>query len=420
MAPDGDQRRLTVVALNYAPEHTGSAPYTAALVGALAGARDQVRVIAGYPHYPQWRIHDGYVGLAIRERSPGVHVTHLRHPVPDRPGIVGRTLMECVFGLRAAFSRWGRCDAVLLVSPALFSTGLAMVAARLRRIPTCVWVQDLYSLGIAETGLAGGRVTRLVRALEGRILRSADVIIAIHDRFEQHLVTELGVDPERVRVVRNWSHVAAPEVDEAERDAVRARLGWAPSDVVVLHAGNMGAKQGLENVVQAARIAAERSSAVRFVLLGDGNRRRELERAATATPGRLDFVDPLPDGEFEAALNAADVLLVNELPGVTSMSVPSKLTTYFRTGRPVVAATEPTGVTAQEVRAAGAGVIVSSSEPALVVDAAEALATDPEAARAYGASARRFAAEHLEASAATERIRELLHSVSRSVRSTAR
>ena len=66
-----------------------------------------------------------------------------------------------------------------------------------------------------------------------------------------------------------------------------------------------------------------------------GSQREQLA-ARGAGVERLTFAAPLPDGEFEAALAAADVLLLHEKPGVVEMSVPSKLTSYFTAGRPVV------------------------------------------------------------------------------------
>ena len=69
--------------------------------------------------------------------------------------------MELAFGVRLMFARWGRPDMVVLISPALFSTGLAMLRVRWgwKRVPAAVWVQDLYSQDVElktmeTTGLA--------------------------------------------------------------------------------------------------------------------------------------------------------------------------------------------------------------------------------------------------------------------------
>lgn len=184
-------------------------------------------------------------------------------------------------------------------------------------------------------------------------------------------------------------------------------MGWNARDVVVLHAGNMGIKQGLENVVETARLAEIRGSAVRFVLLGDGNQRRHIEETARDI-GHIDILDPLPDAEFTAALRAADILLVNELQGLREMAVPSKLTSYFSTGVPVLAATEEDSTTAFEIRQARAGIRVDPNAPAELLEAAELLGADKQLAGQYGRAGHQYARERLSEEAATVRYSDWL------------
>lgn len=380
--------RILVLGLHYAPEVSGNAPYTAGAVDGLVAAGHQVRVVTGYPHYPQWRIDPDFRGLRITETSPGLRLTRVRPYVPRRPKLVTRVLMELSYGVQAATASWDRPDVVLLVSPALFGSVVPLQRARAAGIPVVTWVQDIYTLGVAQTTDSGG--AGAVGRIERGLLNGSTRVVAIHDRFRRFMTSELGVTSP-IDVVRNWSHVAPPAA--VDREAVRRRLGWADDDVVVLHAGNMGAKQGLENVVRASRVAADRGSAVRFVMMGDGQRRPDLE--ALDPNSRLEFVDPLPDGEFEQALAAADVLLVNERPGLTEMSVPSKLTTYWSSSRPVVAAVDAASVTADEVRAAEAGVVVSPTDPEALVDEVEKLVGDPARCSALVAGGLAFRDRHL-------------------------
>jgi glycosyltransferase involved in cell wall biosynthesis len=332
----------------------------------------------------------------------GVPVRRLRQYVPRSPRLLNRLLMELSFGLRAALTPWHRPDAVIVVSPALFSSRIALARARLSGIRRLVWVQDLYGAGATETGQASGRAAAALAAFERHTFRRADRLVVIHDRFKQRLVTDLGLDPSVIDVVRNWSHL--PEIPAMDRAAVRRRLGWADDDVVVLHAGNMGAKQGLENVVRAARLASERGSRVRFALLGDGSRRRTLLSLLESLGGcdRLDFMSPLSSDEFGPTLAAADILLVNERPGLADMCVPSKLTTYFSTGLPVLAATDVGSVTADEVAVSGGGMRVDAGDPAALLTGAERLGEDPALRAFLGASGREFRAGFLSEDAAVD------------------
>ncbi|GER21695.1 glycosyltransferase WbuB [Zafaria cholistanensis] len=372
-----------IVSLNYAPEPTGNAPYSTKLAEGLNRRGRAVQVLAGYPHYPEWTIPAGYRGMTMDQQINGISVRRLRHAVPAEPGIFSRIHMELSYGLRSVLTNWRKTDVVLTVSPALFASGLAVLKARITGTPIGVWVQDIYSRGLEETKGSSSLAAKVMKRVEGQTLRSATGVAVIHERFRAYVVNELGVPGDRVRVIRNWTHISVP--DNVDRAAARSQFGWALQDTIALHAGNMGVKQNLENVIDAARLAELQGSSVRFVLLGHGNQRPALEKYAAGVKN-ITFMDPLPDELFTQALQAADVLIVNEMPGVKEMSVPSKLTSYFATGRPVVAATEPDSATADEIRASGAGIQVNSGRPQSLLNAVEELVANPELAASCGAA----------------------------------
>lgn len=401
--------RIVIHGLNYLPEPTGISRYTAGLANGLAGRGHDVRVITGYPHYPSWELEPGYGGVTSSELLDGVPVRRLRHVV--RGGSAGaRVALEGSFAAHALTRGVPAADVVITVSPSLLGAAAALAAARsplLRARPaTGVVVQDIYSKAVAETGTLGARATGLVRKLERGVLLAADGVAVIHDRFARTLETELSVAPDRITVIRNWSE---PPSEQADAAWTRDRLGWGDDELVVLHAGNMGLKQGLENVVDAAGLA-NGDRKIRFVLLGDGNQRSALELRAKGVAS-LDLVRPLPDGAFAAALAHADVLLVNELPGVSEMSVPSKLTTYFWAGRPVLAAVDPRGATAHEIAASGGGIVVAPGQPDALLNAARELASDPTRRTALGESGRRYATDVLSREAAVDAYEEWARSL---------
>ncbi|WP_323749731.1 glycosyltransferase family 4 protein [Curtobacterium sp. VKM Ac-1376] len=401
--------RLSVlfVGLNYAPESTGIAPYSAGLARQLVARGIRSRVISSFPHYPQWAFRESRPPRSRISVEDGVRVVRRRHRLPSRPGGSARALSELSFGVAAATTRFGHPNVVVLVSPALIATAVALLKVRLMtRRPVVMWVQDLYTLGLNEIGeKKAGIATTAIKVIERWCLRGADAVVVIHERFRDTLVQEMGIDSESVTVVRNWSHLEpAPLFDRSD---IRQRFGWGKDDHVVLHAGNMGVKQGLENVVDAARLASERGSNVRFVLLGDGNQRERLAGLAVEVPA-LSLVSSLPDAEFRLALGAADTLLVNERAGVAGMAVPSKLTSYFSTGLPVIAATDAGSITESEVLLAEAGVVVPAGNPRALLDAAESLARDPARAADLGENGRRFRSDRLTPRASFDTFTQLL------------
>lgn len=398
---------VCVFGLNFPPEPTGIAPYLGGLASGLAAAGHDVAAFVAFPHYPKWEIQEGYRGLTRDEQFHGVRVRRLRHYVPRPPRGIRRLASELSFGFRLLVSRWGSPRVIITVSPPLFAS--AMVALRVRltrpRPRMILWVQDIYSLGLAETGEGSALVRRITTSIEKWTMRAADHVVVIHSRFADFVTDKLEVPTAHVVVSRNWTHL--PPSTEVDSRAAKARLGWVSQPFVAVHTGNMGAKQALENIVDAARLADERGAPVQFVLVGEGGERAALEEYGRGVT-RVTFVDPLGDDEYRLALGAADVLLVNEKAGVSEMAMPSKLTAYFDAGRPVVAATDPAGITASEVAAAQAGVIVPAGDPAALLNAVLALQADPEAAATCAASGRRHREAVLDEQGALQRWRNLV------------
>lgn len=391
--PEPVPASVLFVGINYSPEPTGVSPYTTGMAEGLAREGWDVRVLTSYPHYPWWRVPEEFRDLPARSAAAGVDIRRLRHYVPRVPSTIKRALFEISFGLRAVTCRWDSPAAVVVVSPALLASRLVALRARVHRIPVVTWVQDIYALGVQEAGSGTG--AGAIGAIEVSLFAASERVVVIHRRFRTALEDRLGVT-RPVDVVRNWSHVPEPEASDTA--ATRRRIGWADDDVIVLHTGAIGAKQGLENVVDAAVVARERGSRVRFVLVGDGGQRAALEQRTGADA--VSFVDPLPESEFLDVLAAADILLVNERPGLTEMSVPSKLTSYFAVGKPVLAAVDETSTTYAEMDAAGAGPIVPPADPDALVTAAEALAAAPERAARFGAEAQSYRRRRLTEEAA--------------------
>ena len=138
---------------------------------------------------------------------------------------------------------------------------------------------------------------------------------------------------------------------------------------------------------------------MRFVLLGAGNQRAYLEELGAGIE-RLQFIDPLPGDEFQTAMAAADVLLLNERPEVAEMCVPSKLTSYFASGRPVVAATSSKSAATSEVIASGGGRSVAPGQPEALLQVVMEVGADKEEALAMGLRGQLFARDALAEGAA--------------------
>lgn len=203
-------------------------------------------------------------------------------------------------------------------------------------------------------------------------------------------------------VLPDWTHLPSMEVRvdltgverRRARQATRKALLWHGRFVIV-HTGNIGIRQGLEELSGALRRMAEVQPDVLVSFIGNGNRRPALV-AATAGLPNVEIRDPVPPDQLFAVLLASDLLLVSERSDGADITVPSKLTAYFAAARPVLAVVSQGSATAAEVQCSGSGVLVAPGDPLSFTAAVAMLRGDPaERARLGDSGLRHVAAEAL-------------------------
>ena len=405
--------RILLMAGNYAPEKTASAPITTDLCRHLAEAGHSVSVVTTFPHYPQWKIWKGYGGhLYSKENERGVWVRRVRNYIPRRPSSLKRVFYYASFGALAFFPAClaGRPDLILCVTPAL---ELALSARALQMfwgVPYALWVKDLVPDIAIQTGMIKNRMAiSLARRLEHFAYSHAARLIVLSECFAVNLRGK-GVPGAKVTVLSDWVDTEAirPEISGAP---FRKELGIDPSAFVVLHSGNMGEKQKLELLIQAAKLLDEHRS-IQFVIAGEGARKDAVVAEARRLGVRNVKFLPLQLHErFAEMLAAADVLLLHQHAGVTDSVAPSKLLTYMASGRPIVATATSDSEARRVISIAECGLVVEPEKPTELTEAILQLFREPDLRARMGASARGFACEKFSRQAAMPRLESLLYEI---------
>ena len=372
--------RVLIIGLNYAPEPVGIGPYTQGLAQALAEAGAAVEAVVAKPYYPQWRTMPVYVGGGWRREQDGaVSLTRCPIYVPKQPSGLKRIIHLASFmlaalppALRTVLRRNSRPDLVVTVAPALLGVLTAWLAARLAGAELWIHVQDFEVEAALATGLMreASMAARLARWAEDRLLKLGDRVSTISPQMCAKLVAK-GIAPERVFEMRNWADARfAP--DPAGGEAIRAEWGLG-NRTVALYSGNIARKQGIEILVEAARLLEARTD-IAFVICGEGPNRAELERLAAGL-SNVGLHDLQPAARMGAMLTMADLHLLPQIAGAADLVLPSKLTNMLASGRPVVATTQPgTGLYAE---VDGCGLITPPGDAAALAAAISALADDP-------------------------------------------
>jgi glycosyltransferase involved in cell wall biosynthesis len=409
--------RIGMISQWYEPE-TGSAAHPTAIARGLQARGHQVRVLTGFPSYPQGRTYDGY-RMRVRSHEMRDGIELLR--VPDLPShdqnAVRRALMLTSFAASAtAQVRWLRGADVVLTYLSPATVGLAAwTLERLHSVPYVLYVQDLWPETITASGFLPGARTnavaeRVINVGLRRLYRRAAGTAALSPTMARTL-GERGTVVEPVSIP-NWvdEDVFAPVGRTASRKLPAGRT-W------IMYAGGMGEVQALDHAVRALARLSDRPD-IGLVFVGDGVARGQLERLAVelGVTDRVLFLGSRPVSAMPRLIGeaAAQLVSLKDLP-LFRGTIPSKVQASMACGSPIVCAVA--GDAADVVERAGCGVVVAPEDPAALAGAFVTIADmGPEARRRMGAAGRRAYVEGFSAAAGTERLEELLERAARSAR----
>ncbi|WP_448885312.1 colanic acid biosynthesis fucosyltransferase WcaI [Citrobacter telavivensis] len=340
--------RILVYGINYSPELTGIGKYTGEMVEWMAREGHEVRVITAPPYYPQWKVGARYSAWRYRREEGDATVWRCPLYVPKQPSTLKRLLHLGSFALSSFFPlmaqrRW-KPDRIIGVVPTLFCTPGMRLLAKLSGARTLLHIQDyevdaMLGLGMAGNGKAG-KVAQLATAFERSGLHNVDNVSTI-SRSMMNKAQEKGVAAEKVIFFPNWSEVARfQNVSDDEVITLRQQLGLPDDKKIILYSGNIGEKQGLENVIMAAEQLREQP--LIFAIVGQGGGKARLEKMARDRGLHNVLFFPLqPYEALPALLKMGDCHLVVQKRGAADAVLPSKLTNILAVGGNAVITAEP-------------------------------------------------------------------------------
>lgn len=367
-----------------------------------------VVVLTGFPNHPTGRIARGYRGrLFMQERVDGLDVRRTwLYPAPNR-GLWRWAAKHFSFALSALLAAplAGRFDAVVVESSALFLGLTAWIIGRLQGIPWVLTIGDLWpETAVAQGQLANPGLIKLTERLADFVYGRADMLVGVTQGICRAVIDK-GVPPEKVAYIPNGTDTTLFHPG-ADGSALRRALGLE-GKFVVMYAGTMGLAQGLEVVLEAAKLLRAEAD-VRFVLVGDGVEKPNLVgKARREGIDNVLFLERQPRSRMPAVLSAADLILVplRRRP-LFEGALPSKLPEAMACGKPVIVTIM--GEAAALLEGAGAGLAVEPEQPRALAEAIARIRGEPALAREMGRRARAFAVEHLERSRLARRLEELL------------
>ena len=304
-----------------------------------------VKVVTAPPYYPEWKIGKEYKNRFFSELNGNMTVYRCPLYVPSEPSTIKRLLHLLSFALSSFFVLirlfFWRPHVVLVVEPTLFCAPMALIYARLTGAKIVLHIQDyeidaMFGLGLMSHGVLG----RIAKAIEKWLMSRFDRVSTISNSM-MDLAQNKGVDKEKVVFFPNWvdTDFVSPTAD---CQFFRRKWQIADDTRVVLYSGNMGKKQGLELVLDAAEQFKDQKN-VLFLMVGQGAACADLQAMAQAKQLLNVRFEPLqPYDELPMLLAMADIHLVVQKIGAADVVLPSKLTGILSVGGHALITAEPT------------------------------------------------------------------------------
>jgi colanic acid biosynthesis glycosyl transferase WcaI len=263
-----------------------------------------------------------------------------------------------------------------------------------RRAPVLLDVVDLWPDAISGSGMVSSNV--LIKGAEWIAQYAysvADKITVPTDGFAKRLISA-GVLKEKIHVLPHWADRTL--FDAASRNLEFGELHQLQGKFCIIHGGNIGPYQDIENILLAAERVRDLES-LRIVFVGGGRDLEKMKRLKDEHNLRnVIFTGSYPAEAMPGIFAWADALLVSLRSGpYLDINLPSKLPSYMAAGRPIIASAG--GETSRIVKENNLGFICQPGAPDLLAETLrDCLNTSLAQRNSMGFSARRHFEMHFD------------------------
>jgi colanic acid biosynthesis glycosyl transferase WcaI len=360
---------IMIMAQNYAPEEVSGAILLTELATDLVKMGHEVTVITAPPSYPYGRVFPGYrnamydVGWA-----DGVRVVRTWSYLSPLKTFWRRILNYGSYSLTAFFGALmaGKPDILVIDSPPLPLGLSAWALSIIWGVPWVLHVEDIFPEAAVSMGVLRNRtVIAFFSAIERFLYRKATHISLISEGFRRNLLGK-GAAPEKITVIPVW---ADPDIVRPmpRENAFREKQGLN-GHFVVMYAGNLGLTSCVEDILPSAELLLNESN-VRFVIIGEGVKRTDLEAAARSKNlTNVLFLPYQPREIFAEMMAAADIGIVTLNHNSSITSLPSKTFNIMASARPILSVTPPGSEIDVIVRESQCGINVPPDQPVLLAE----------------------------------------------------
>ena len=350
----------------------------------------------------------GYATAASSTPPANVRIFRV-NAFPYTRGKVGRILSYLSFYSTAFVGglTTPRQDVVVsLTTPPLISL-LGMFIKIVRGSRHFVYEQDMYPDVAIDLQYVkrGGIADRVLGFFADLARRHADGVIALGPCMKQRLI-QRGIPADRIFIAENWANSASIQPLQRPGD---------PRELVLLYSGNLGLAHDLDTVT-GAMLALRDEHRFRYLFVGDGGRRNELQ--AFCASNNIHSIEMRPyvsRDQLSEGLAAGDIGLVTQHTVCCGSVVPSKVYGILASGRPLLFIGPRAATPALIIERHQCGWQIDPGDVEGLTRLLRHLADNPQLVQQAGALARQALLDHYDLPQSIDRLAAILNNSSPSL-----
>ncbi|HHV42754.1 MAG TPA: glycosyltransferase family 4 protein [Clostridiaceae bacterium] len=255
-------------------------------------------------------------------------------------------------------------------------------------------VRDLWPQTAVDMGAMKNisLLARMLYAWEKFMYQRAEKIIVLLSNAKEYIVKR-GIDPRKIIWIPNGVDLERfDNPDPLEPSSEAKRVFSQHSDKIkVVYAGAHGPANGLEVIIEAAKILSRQAKPIHFILIGDGPEKTKLiQKTESPGIGNISFLDPVPKSQIPAVLQQADILVhcLKPLKVFKYGISPNKLFDYLASGKTIIMSAQASD---EIIKQSKAGICVEPGNPdALVEGILNIIQMDPIQRKQFGTNGRAY------------------------------
>ncbi len=321
----------------------------------------KVTVLTGIPNYPEGKYYKGY-GVTKKRKDIKDGVDIIRLPIIPRGKNSIMLILNYISFIISGFfwSKFTRkkFDKVFIyeVSPMLQALPGVWYANR-KKIDSYIYVMDLWPESIQlVTNLNNKVILKFINRIVDYIYKNCKKIFTSSESFIEN-IHKRGHSKNKLVFWPQYAEEFYKPLDK--KDYIKEEM--QTKDFKIVFAGNIGYAQGLEIVIDTAKILKEKNIKVKFYLIGNGRAKEELIKDVEENnlQDYIKFIDKQPAEKIPEYYANADMAFITLKKNLISDEIlPAKLQSYFACGVPILGSAD--GEIKQVIEKSKAGFCVES------------------------------------------------------------